>query len=206
MLIKICGLTREEDVKQCLDLGVDLLGYIFEKRSPRCIDPETVAAFPGRQVCRVGVFVRHSLQEIQFVRQTAGLDLIQLHGDYSPAQCEALDPETVVKVFWPERYAGPEDMGRELERFAPCCRYFLFDGGQAGGGHGRTLRSAWLARLDVPRPWFLAGGLCAENVQNFLQECKPDGLDMNSGVENRPGVKNSEKLKLSVRTIRRRET
>ena len=206
MLIKICGLTRARDVRLCQDMGVDLLGFIFHASSPRGVQPEIVAAFPRDKAIRVGVFVRHAVQEIHLVRQTAGLDLVQLHGAYTPAQCEALNPETVIKVFWPQRYAGPDDMHRDLDHFAPCCRYFLFDGGQSGGGHGRTWRSDWLHGLDVPRPWFLAGGLCAENVHNLLQEFKPDGIDMNSGVENSPGVKSREKLRLSVRTITRRPT
>lgn len=204
MLIKICGLTRAQDVRLCQDLGVDLLGFIFHASSPRRVDPETVAAFPQDKAMRVGVFVRHSVARIRAVRNRAGLDLVQLHGAYTPAQCAALDPKSVIKVFWPERYAGPDALSRELERFALCCRYFLFDAGQVGGGHGRSWRVEWFRELEIPRPWLLAGGVCAENVQNFIQAFKPDGIDMNSGVENAPGVKNREHLGLSVRTITRR--
>ncbi|MFW6054777.1 MAG: phosphoribosylanthranilate isomerase, partial [Thermodesulfobacteriota bacterium] len=205
ILIKVCGLTRQEDVLLCQDLEVDLLGFIFHEKSPRFVSPKTVAGFVRGKSLRVGVFVGQSVARILEIKELASLDLIQLHGDYSPAQCRSIGPDRVIKVFWPQRYPGPDDFFRDLRRYAACCRYFLFDAGQAGGGHGQTLQTEWIKKGTSPRPWFLAGGLCSKNVHNFIQQYKPDGLDMNSGVEKRPGIKDRQKLIQSRNVIKRRQ-
>lgn len=205
MLVKVCGLTRQEDVLLCQDLGVDLLGFIFHDKSARFLSPQTVAGFPRGEARRVGVFVHQSVEQVLDTMSLASLDLVQLHGDYSPAQCQALGPARVIKVFWPQRYQHEDAFARDLNRFAPCCRYFLLDGGQSGGGYGRPLGRVWIKQGRFPRPWFLAGGLCSENVQNFMQKFKPDGVDMNSGVEKQPGVKDREKLIQSLDSIKRRQ-
>ncbi|MCF8038360.1 MAG: phosphoribosylanthranilate isomerase [Desulfohalobiaceae bacterium] len=205
MLLKICGLTRQEDVLLCQALGVDLLGFIFHEASPRFVNPEAVAGFVRAEALRVGVFVGQSVARILHIKDLASLDLIQLHGDYSPVQCRAIGPDRVIKVFWPQRYPGPDEFFQDLRRYAACCRYFLLDAGQAGGGHGQTLQTEWINKGTFARPWFLAGGLCSKNVHNFVQQYKPDGLDMNSGVEKRPGIKDRQKLIQSRNVIKRRQ-
>src|SRR6056297_553346 len=189
MLIKVCGLTRQEDVQICLNAGVDFLGFIFHPQSPRYLQPEDASHIPKKTGKRVGVFVHHSLDEILKYAQTADLDLIQLHGPFSISDCAVLREIPIIKVFWPAQYTCIKDFLNDLELYAPYCRYFLFDAGLKGGGHGKTIQSTWLEGLKSPRPWFLAGGLGPDNLQDLVERYNPDGLDFNSGIETSPGVK-----------------
>lgn len=86
--------------------------------------------------------------------------------------------------------------------FAPHCGLFLLDAGQSGGGSGHTLRWRALQGLHAPRPWLLAGGLSPDNMESALAECAPDGLDLNSGLETTPGVKDPARLASAVRIVR----
>ena len=202
MLVKICGLTREKDVRVCEDLEVDFTGFIFHPKSPRCVSPEWVGSLFKSKTRRVGVFVHQDAEEIVDILDRAKLDLAQVHGGQDLKQCRQIGAERAIKVFWPERYANREELQTELELFAPLCRYFLLDSGTKGGGHGKVIESSILKDMSLPRPWILAGGLGAENVHNLIQSLQPDGVDLNSGVENSPGIKNNELLKSVVGRIR----
>lgn len=202
MFMKVCGLTQEEDVKTCLSTGVGFLGFIFHSTSPRYISPEQVAGFPKGTAKRVGIFVHHSLDQILEIVHKADLDLIQLHGDYTPRDCSSLSPIQIMKVFWPERYRNRHTLTRDLEDYAPTCRYFLFDAGLKGGGHGQQIQSLWMKDVPCPRPWFLAGGLDPQNFQEFALRYRPDGLDFNSGLERAPGVKDQQGIR-NVRLLMR---
>jgi phosphoribosylanthranilate isomerase len=195
MKVKVCGLTTAEDVAACARLGIDLTGFIFHPKSPRFVRPEQAAAFPRSTPGRVGVFVRQSPKEISACMRTAGLDLAQLHGGQSPEECQEVGPERVLKVLWPQGYPHARAMQEDLDRFAPVCTAFILDSGQQGGGHGRTIDTAWIADLAFPRPWFLAGGLTPDNLEPMLQACRPDGVDLNSGVEHSPGIKDHQRIK-----------
>lgn len=201
MLIKVCGLARAEDVALCEELGVDWIGFIFHPASPRNVDMFKVAAFPRGQALRVGVFVHQSVDQVCEVMDQAGLDLAQLHGGQDQAFCRAVGPRRVVKVFWPQRYARLDDLQRDIEAYGPFCRAVLLDAGTSGGGHGRSLDFARLAGLRFSLPWFLAGGLELENIREALSRCAPNGVDLNSGVENGPGVKSREKLTRVLREL-----
>ncbi|WP_051564393.1 phosphoribosylanthranilate isomerase [Desulfovermiculus halophilus] len=194
MKVKVCGLTRAEDVAACARLGIDLIGFIFHPQSPRFVRPEQAGALPRGTPGRVGVFVRQSQREISACMRTAGLDLAQLHGGQSPGECLDLGPERVLKVLWPQGYPHARAMQEDLERFAPVCSAFVLDSGLHGGGHGRTIDMTWIADLAFPRPWFLAGGLTPDNLEPMLQACRPDGVDLNSGVEHSPGIKNHKRI------------
>lgn len=201
MLIKVCGLTRAEDVALCEELGVDWTGFIFHPPSLRNVDLPKVAAFPRGRALRAGVFVRQSADQVCKIMDQAGLDLAQLHGGQDQAFCRAVGARRVVKVFWPQRYARLEDLQRDIEAYAPFCRAVLLDAGTGGGGHGRSLDFDWLAGLRSPLPWVLAGGLGPENMRAALSRCAPDGVDLNSGVEDEPGVKSRERLTRVLREL-----
>lgn len=197
MLCKICGLTRPEDVAACHRLGADFVGFIFVRRSPRCVTPEQAALLPDGPALRVGVFAGSDPAEVRAVARVARLDMIQLHGGEDVGFCRALGAERVIKTLWPERRA-PKETAEEMERFAPVCAWFLFDAGSGGGGSGKLSDTAALRRLRPPRPWFLAGGLGADNLAPALASLppalRPHGLDMNSALERSPGVKDHERL------------
>ncbi|GAB6060339.1 phosphoribosylanthranilate isomerase [Desulfonatronum parangueonense] len=197
-LIKICGLRRPEDVLLCDEMGVDWTGFIFHPPSPRSVDPKLVAGLPKGQAARVGVFVDQSAEEVLRIMEMAGLDLAQLHGGQDRKFCAAVGANRVIRVFWPQRYARRELLEQDLDAYASVCRWFLLDAGTSGGGHGASLDFAGLHGLNSPSPWLLAGGLGPENIRQALDQCTPDGLDLNSGVEVAPGMKSRLKLEMAM--------
>lgn len=194
LLVKVCGMTRQEDADACRGLGADLLGFIFHAPSPRNVTPEQAAAMATPGVLRVGVFVRQPADEVRQIMDAARLDLAQLAGNQDPDFCRAVGPERVIRVFWPERHANVAELESELARFAGLMKYALLDAGTSGGGHGRSLPFASLATVASPAPWLLAGGLSAANLAAALSQCSPAGVDLNSGVESAPGSKDPARL------------
>lgn len=202
-LIKICGLTSAHEAESLAGLGANLLGFIFHEASPRRVEAGVVRAINHPQARKVGVFVRQSLAEVSDLMQTARLSLAQLHGDQSPEFCQALGPERVIKVLWPTRYENMADLAQEMEKFAPHVTYFLLDAGASGGGHGHTFDWSGLARLNPPKPYFLAGGLDPDNCLEPLrgQYNNLAGLDFNSGLEISPGRKDLAKAEKMFNNI-----
>lgn len=198
MLIKICGLTRQEDLDLAARLGAQLCGFIFHPKSPRYTAPERVARLESGSMLRVGVFVEQEAEEIQRIMKIARLDLAQLHGGQSLDCALAVGPERVIRVIWPDRYAHRALLHAELQKHAQACSSYLLDAGTAGGGSGRRLEWRDLSGLRPPRPWMLAGGLNAGNVRRALSWCAPEGVDFNSGIEDAPGVKNESRLWAAV--------
>lgn len=194
-LIKVCGLTRAADVQLCCELGADMAGFIFHPESPRFVGPFFPETVPCAGLSKVGVFVRQEPPVIREIMDECGLDLAQLHGGHDEAQCDAVGPERVIKVLWPARFESAKALQAELDRFAPYCRYFLFDSGTSGGGHGETIELDILQQVDIPKDWFLAGGLSPDNVQGMVERCAPCGVDVNSGVESAPGMKDETRLR-----------
>lgn len=201
LLVKVCGMTRQEDADACMDLGADLLGFIFHPPSPRNVTPEQARAITTAGVLRVGVFVRQGADEVRAIMETARLDLAQLAGNQDEAFCRAVGPERVIRVFWPERHASIPELEAELARFAGLMKYALLDAGTSGGGTGRSLPFASLAGIKTPCPWLLAGGLSAANLGEALSRCSPAGVDLNSGVENEPGKKDRGKVGEAFREV-----
>lgn len=198
---KVCGMTRPEDVVLCEALGVNLVGFIFHPKSPRSVTPQAVACIETKKSLRVGVFVDQTPAEVMEIMALARLNLAQLHGDQDQAFMNQIGPQRVIRVLWPMRYAHVDELARDMERLAPHCAYFLLDAGTKGGGHGKSLEFSWLNGLTSPRPWLLAGGLHPENIVQALRACRPHGLDLNSGVETSPGIKDHEKLKRTLAII-----
>ncbi|MBQ7739162.1 MAG: phosphoribosylanthranilate isomerase [Desulfovibrionaceae bacterium] len=201
MLIKICGLTRAEDVQVALDLGCDLAGFIFHPQSPRYIEPSVAASFDSGNMRRVGVFVTEDSDEILQIAKEARLDLIQLHGDQSEEVAQKIGPERVIRVLWPDRYMHKGQLYQAMCKQAHCA-YYLLDAGMSRGGSGKTFDWAEISGIEAPHPWFLAGGLRAKNIVLAMQEFSPDGLDLNSGLEEAPGIKSKAKMEEAVNLIR----
>lgn len=201
LLSKVCGLTRPEDVALCHSLGVDLTGFIFVRNSPRCIEPRVAAALPKGLSLRVGVFAGASRDEVCGIAHSAHLDMVQLHGGEDVDFCRDMGPERVIKVLWPEGLCLGA-LEAELKRFAPVCACFLLDAGPGGGGSGQGLNWAALRAIVPPRPWFLAGGIGPESLPEALAQCSPHGVDMNSALEDAPGIKNHALLRKAMAAVR----
>lgn len=200
-LVKVCGITSVVDAAMCTGLGATVLGFIFHPSSPRNVAPDLPARINEVEVVRkAGVFVSQSAAEVVRIMDAGQLHLAQLHGGQDEAFCDAVGRERVVKALWPEKYESMADLQADLDRFAPYCARFLFDAGQSGGGHGRAMDLGFLTELDIPRPYFLAGGLGPDTIDRAMAY-SPDGLDLNSGVESSPGVKDHDKLQATLNKI-----
>lgn len=203
MLVKICGLTRQADVDAALRLGANFCGFIFHEKSPRSIAPEAAARLDtGPQVKRVGVFVNQGAEEILEIMRTARLDLAQLHGEQSVDCARRIGFYQVIRVLWPRRYDNLALLEEEMARHADACAWYLLDAGTSGGGSGHHLDWRALAHLRPPHTWLLAGGLGPDNLAWATSLCKPDGVDVNSGIEDAPGVKNAEKMARVFATLK----
>lgn len=200
-VVKVCGITRQSDLSTAMGMGAHYCGFIFHPESPRYIAPERVAALDSAFIRRVGVFVNQEAEEILDVMKTARLEFAQLQGKQTMECARRIGAEKVIRVLWPEAYETAEALQQEMERWADCCSRFLLDVGGRGGGHGRELDWRMLAELNAPRPWFLAGGLSPTNLNKALEQCMPDGIDLNSGVETMPGQKSPQKLLAAFRTL-----
>ena len=198
MLIKICGLTRQGDVDAAVKLGAGFCGFIFHPHSPRFISPEAAGELESGSMLRVGVFVTQDAKEILRIMDQARLDLAQLHGMQSIECAKEVGAERVIRVIWPDRYTHRALLYNEVQKYAGSCTYYLFDAGSSGGGSGQRLPWQELYGLKREHPFFLAGGLKAENVGQAIISCDPEGVDFNSGIEDGPGLKNSLKMRAAI--------
>lgn len=203
--VKMCGTTRREDALAAVRCGVDALGFILYPKSPRYITPEKIAPIISDLppfVDRVGVFVDASHQEV--VRAAGcGLSYLQLHGGESPDYCRELRRMMptcgIIKVFRVGEASRPED-------FAPyndCVDAFLLDTYAKGvpGGTGQTFDWSMIKRLALQGPIILAGGLTPENVAAAIAAARPYAVDINSGVELQPGIKDHQRLERLMRIV-----
>jgi phosphoribosylanthranilate isomerase len=192
--VKVCGITRREDAALAVALGADALGFIFWSKSPRAIEPAVAravhAALPPL-VSRVGVFVNASPTDVAEVVRTAGHDVVQLHGD-EPAESYAGVGARVMKVASLETEVDVARVIAWPEAVTP-----LVDAvdRERRGGTGRVADWVLAARVAAARPMLLAGGLNPANVGEALARVRPWGVDVSSGVEDAPGIKNPARLR-----------
>lgn len=194
LLVKVCGMTSKEDVAMCEEQGADFLGFIFHPSSPRNVDTDFAASVKTSGAKKVGVFVKQSAAEVLETLKNGNLDFAQLHGGQNEEFCKAVGKERVIKVLWPQQYDSVKEFQADIDRFAPYCSYMLFDAGKSGGGHGVAMDFEVFSEVTIQVQWLLAGGLSADNLKEALSEAKPNGVDLNSGVESEPGKKDKNKL------------
>jgi phosphoribosylanthranilate isomerase len=197
--LKVCGM-RNPEAEQVARLGVDYLGFIFYPDSPRFVGEEFILE-PIAGVQTVGVFVNESRSAIIKSLKRIGSRTVQLHGDEKPTDCEALRDLgfTVIKAV-----AIGNDFDQALvKEYENVVDYFLFDTkGKLFGGNAQKFDWSVLSRYDQNTPFFLSGGIRVEDVDGIrsLRDMNLHAIDINSGVELSPGVKNIEKVK-AVKTI-----
>ena len=194
--VKICGITRPEDAELAVSLGAWAIGFILWPESKCHADPAVVAGISHalqRRVERVGVFVNQPLDEVAGMVDTLGLSYVQLHGDEGPSFCAAVAQRTGAKVIKAMRIAAAADF-QDLERFHTDLH--LLDTAARGlrGGSGETWDWALAARRRRKVPAILSGGLTAANVAAGIAAVDPYAVDVASGVEAAPGVKDRDKL------------
>jgi phosphoribosylanthranilate isomerase len=195
VLVKICGITRREDAAAALDAGADLLGFVFRAGTPRALEPESagwIRGLGGAQ--RVGVFLDAPLAEVVRVRELLDLDWVQLHGNEPDAVLEARG-ERVIRRVPVEGAVDWERVGWLARRCLP-----LFD---PGAGAGVSWRWQGLADRPPGIRFGLAGGLTPDTVAEAVRVVRPALVDVSSGVESAPGVKDHAKVREFIAAARR---
>jgi phosphoribosylanthranilate isomerase len=198
--VKICGITNLDDALVAVKYGADALGFIFAP-SKRQVNPATVREITRRLppfVVKVGVFVNEDPQVVKEVIWDCRLDLAQLHGEETPGDCEVLAGR-VIKAF----KAGkdlPDPVWQDAE-----LQGILLDTYHEGAAGGTGAIFDWNLFQEfrlLNRPLILAGGLNPGNIGEAVRITRPDGVDVSSGVESRPGVKDEVKLREFFRAVR----
>lgn len=223
MLIKVCGMREPDNIAAVARLAPDMMGFIFYERSPRWageLSPEDLDVLPTA-TRRVGVFVDAPPEYILATARRYGLDLVQLHGAETPADCTALRGEGlgVMKAFG---VASREDVVRTVE-WEGSCDYYVFDtrstahgdgngGTQSGeaqsGGTGRKFDHRLLEEYRGRTPYLLSGGLAPEDAGELADgtaDPRRAGFDINSRFETAPGVKDPQAIEQFINTIKNKK-
>jgi phosphoribosylanthranilate isomerase len=201
--IKICGITREEDALFCAEQGADFTGFIFVPSTPRYLEPEKAAAIAAKMRERetrpkmVGVFRDASNDYIREIHNLVGFDVVQLHGGETDDAIRELGIPAIktlrVADTLPDTHAAPN------------AAWLLFDtyDERRAGGTGRRFDWSLLATYERSKPFFLSGGIDPENVVAAISLVRPDAIDLSSGVESSPGVKDHDKIARLFERVRR---
>lgn len=207
--VKVCGLTEPERVEQACALGAAFVGLVFYPPSPRYLDAERARELAAHVVGRVetvGVVVDASDAELDAVLQAVPLDLLQLHGYETPERVREVALRTGCRVMKALRVEEAADLG-PLDEYADAADLLLFDAKpprEAGwpGGHGLPFDWRLLQGLALAKPWALAGGLHAGNLEAAVTLTGAPMVDVSSGVESRPGIKDAAKLEAFFAAVR----
>lgn len=201
--IKICGITSVADGLHAAAAGADALGFVFYPKSPRFISPEDAAVIIRKLppfVTSVGLFVNATREVVEQTAQVAGLQCLQFHGDESPEFC-AQFRLPVVKAF---RVRGEQTL-QTLSAYTHLAGWLLdaFVEGQPGGTGERFDWGLAAEAGRLGRPIILAGGLDPVNVAQSIATAHPFAVDVSSGVELRPGVKDADKVQAFIDAVKR---
>jgi phosphoribosylanthranilate isomerase len=201
--IKICGITNEADALFCAEAGADFLGFIFVESSLRHIEPEKAGEIAKRlrespnAPKIVGVFQNASADSIRAIHDVVSLDLVQLHGSENDEAIRELRIPAIktlhVGESLPDTHATPN------------AAWLLFDtfDERRGGGTGRRFDWSLLAAYERSKPFFLSGGLTPDNVVAAVSLVRPDAIDVASGVEASPGIKDHDNVARLFERVRR---
>lgn len=195
--LKVCGMRQADNILNVGDLLPDYMGFIFYKKSPRYVGddfklPENLPL----TIKKVGVFVNEKVDNVLHLVNASGIEYVQLHGDETVKECEELKSHNlkIIKVF----SVDDEMTFEETKPYIGVVDYFLFDTkGKYYGGNAKRFNWQVLERYHQHVPFFLSGGLNEDNVEEalMLQNMNLHALDINSGVEESPGLKDISKIK-----------
>ena len=204
LVVKICGITRAQDADLAAGLGAAALGFVFWPGSPRAVSADAAAAIvravpPG--LMKVGVFVDEPAEDVTRIMEEVGLDVAQLHGHESPEYCRQLmvrlradttevpARRTIFKAVGANGAGNIADYDPDVVMLVDACDPVRF------GGTGRTVNWEAAREIAAARQTILAGGLNAANIKLAARSVQPFGVDVSSGVESSPGVKDPNRLR-----------
>lgn len=200
--VKICGLTQPESVDAAVKAGARYLGFVFFPKSPRHVSATQAAALAADVplgIARVGLFVNPDDALLESTLATVPLDVIQLHGSEDPARVAAVKSLTGLPVMKAVGVSEPQDLDA-LWDYGLVADMLLIDakppkGADLPGGNGLAFDWRLLAGRQILKPWLLAGGLTPDNVSQALRLTRAQGVDVSSGVESAPGVKDADLIR-----------
>ncbi|RRC97746.1 phosphoribosylanthranilate isomerase [Amphritea balenae] len=198
--VKICGITRYEDALAAVEAGADALGFVFYPPSPRYVTPEVAAQIIAQLpplVTTVALFVNETADQVENIIKTAGIDLLQFHGDEAPEYCEQFSRP----YFKALRMSPDIDVVAESERFTKA-RAILLDAYRPGvpGGTGEAFDWDRIP-ANLSKPLILAGGLDDKNVAQAISRVQPFAVDVSGGVEASKGLKDRSKITLFMKEV-----
>ena len=191
--VKICGLTRGRDVRAAISCGADAVGFVFAAGSMRVIDPrkarELVHLVPAF-VARVGLFLDQDAEQVGGILEQVPLSLLQFHGREDAAYCRQFGLPYIKAVSMNSGHAAEQAVEQAEGEFSDAAA-LLMDSHKAGGLGGTGRAFDWTQIVQTGRPMILAGGLNPDNVRAAVRLVKPWAVDVSSGVEEAPGIKNT---------------
>ena len=199
VLVKICGLTREQDVTLAVECGADAIGFVFTK-SPRRITIETairLAALVPANVLRIGLFLDQHRPDIEQVVKSVALDVLQFHGNETEVDCRGFDLPWLKAVAMVNTASA-----RQAEKNYPNAMGLLLDSHTPGGQGGSGRKFDWSLIRPLKTPVWLAGGLTEANVAEAISMVRPYAVDVSSGVESAPGIKDPNKMAAFIEAVR----
>ena len=203
--VKICGITNIHDALHVADCGADALGFIYYPKSPRYVAPEVARKIieelpPG--ITKVGVFVNHDAGEIRELMEFCGLDMVQLHGDESPAYCRQFPALTLIKAL---SLRVAHDLVKLRDYPVKAVLIDAYDPGLYGG---TGKKADWELAIKVKETHLLilSGGLNVNNVRQAIEAVLPLAVDINSGVEASPGKKDPEMVRRIIEIVRQTDS
>ena len=215
--VKICGLTRPDDVIFAVKAGADALGFVFYKQSPRYVSPEIareLANLVPAWVSTVGLFVNSGFNEISEVADYVGVSHVQLHGDEPEALCKKISRPVIKAIRLPTsgiiNKVSLDKFTEISESYLDCCSAILLDSDtQSFGGSGKTFNWEVLDEL-TPKfngKWVLSGGLNVGNIEQVMTRFNPPFVDVSSGVElkevgkKRSGIKDHNEIEDFLKVV-----
>lgn len=207
---KICGLTRIEDVQSAVDAGADAVGFVFYPPSPRAVtasQAQNLAPHVPAYVQIVGLFVNATLEDVQTVFQSVALDVIQFHGDESPAECQRIANSVGRRWYKAIQVKADLDVMSEIEKYHQVgASAVLLDAWhpELKGGTGQPFDWTKFPKLDIPV--ILAGGLTPENVTDAIKMTRPYAVDVSGGVESAKGIKDQQRILQFMQGVQRGST
>ena len=207
--IKICGMTDEEMVDVAIEAGADFLGVVFFEKSPRHVSIDRAAEvleFVPEEVLRVGLFVDPDDRFLDQAMNNLRLDLFQLHGKETPERVEAIRLEYGMPVIKARGVSSAADLDAAAA-YAEVADWLLFDAkppvdADRPGGNAAAFDWSLLKGRKFACPWILAGGLTPENVAEAIKLSGAKAVDVSSGVESAPGVKDAAKIEAFIKAVR----
>jgi phosphoribosylanthranilate isomerase len=210
VIVKICGLTTAESLDVALACGADMVGFVSFNNSPRHVSLATAAALGARVEGRAQkVLLTVDADDASLAAAVAALDpqVLQLHGGETPERIASIRARFGLPVIKAVAIAGRADAEHAL-RFDAAADFLLFDakpapGASRPGGNGACFDWSVLSEIETGKPWLLAGGLNAQNVADALARTCAPGVDVSSGVESAPGIKDPARIAAFIAEVRK---